>query len=166
MLRVDPETQRILDMRFIDLQMTRFAPIYSDLQYFLYMNTNRSFRAAHLDTVLRTYVDAFNVYANVTPDLLTLEKFTKDFEETRLCGALLAICLRPLAFVGDITPPDGQELTEENFLNLSGADSGLQSQRKLQRNAIQIFDENELFRTTMEEFISDLTEQMNKYAFC
>jgi Ecdysteroid kinase-like family len=166
MLRVDPETQRILDLRFIDLQLTRFAPIYSDLQYFLYLNTKRSFRTDHLDSILRTYVDAFNAYANVTPDLLTLEKFTEDFEETRLCGALLAICLRPLAFVGDIAPPDGQELTEENFLNLSsGADSGLQSQRK-QRNAIQIFDENELFRTNMEEFISDLTEQMDNYVFC
>jgi Ecdysteroid kinase-like family len=165
MLRVDPETQKILDLRFIDLQMTRFAPIYSDLQYFLYLNTKRSFRSDHLDSMLSTYVDAFNAYANVTPDLLTLEKFIEDFEETRLCGALLAICLRPLSSVGDIAPPDGQELTEENFLNLSGADSGPQSQKK-QRNAIQIFDENELFRTTMEECISDLTEQMDKYVFC
>jgi Ecdysteroid kinase-like family len=160
MVRTDPETQQPLDLRFIDLQMMRFAPIYCDLQYFLYLNTKRTFRTAHLDTVLRTYMDAFNAHANVSPDLLTFEKFTEDFEETRLCGALLAISMLPLGFLGDIAPADGQELSEENFLTLLGGGSEVSEEK--QRKAIRIFNENEVFKKVMEECIMDLTEQMDK----
>jgi Ser/Thr protein kinase RdoA (MazF antagonist) len=163
MVRTDPETQQPLDLRFIDLQMMRYAPIYCDLQYFLYLNTKRSFRTAHLDAMMRTYVDAFNAHANVTPDLLTLEKFTEGFEETRLCGALLAISMLPLGYIGDIAPADGQELTEENFLNLMGG--GFEVSEEKQRKAVQTFNDNEAFKKVMEECIMDLTEQMDKL-FC
>lgn len=58
MFRYDATTDRVADVRLIDLQTARCASPAIDILHFMYTSTERSMRDTHMDALLQAYVDA------------------------------------------------------------------------------------------------------------
>lgn len=58
MFRYDGRTDRVADVRLIDLQTARCASPVIDILHFVFTSTERSMRDAHLDELLQCYLDA------------------------------------------------------------------------------------------------------------
>ncbi|XP_059488162.1 uncharacterized protein LOC132203987 [Neocloeon triangulifer] len=115
MFKIDPETEKVIDMRFIDLQIVRFGSPAKDLLYFLYSSSSLEFREKYEREILKTYVEAFNAEANETPDLLQFEDLVQDYEKSRIFGIFIAMGLRPVQFLTLFAPPSGGGL-DNDFL--------------------------------------------------
>ncbi|XP_065334694.1 uncharacterized protein LOC135935971 [Cloeon dipterum] len=150
------------EIKIIDLQTVHFAPVHSDLLYFFYLGLKGDFRVQHEEALLRTYVEQFNASCNHTPDPIDLDQFIMDYDENRLFGILMAISMCPIPFVGGISPPEGAELTEENFNNLLG------SEEQLDRNkfiALKTLNENHHFQSEMKFLIDEMISELDKTVF-
>ncbi|XP_059487275.1 uncharacterized protein LOC132203484 [Neocloeon triangulifer] len=158
MFRSHPDTDEPLEIRFIDMQVLRYAPVYSDLMYLLYLSIKSDFRKMHEKSLLKTYVETFNSISNSTPDPIDLDQFVQGYDESRLGGMLFTISLFPLAFLEEISPPDGEELSEENLKNLFGT-GGDEEKRKIK--AVEVFQTNVIFRKDMTNAIADLIFEMD-----
>ncbi|XP_059481976.1 uncharacterized protein LOC132200497 [Neocloeon triangulifer] len=164
MLRSDPKTQAPLDLRLLDFQVMRYAPVYFDLQLLFYISTKGHFRSVHEESLLRTYFDAFNTFNNVTPDATNFEQFMTGYDETRMSGLLVGMAMCPIAvaFVEDTAPPDDGELSEEHVLKLLGSEENVAEKRA---RSIKAFREDELFSREMKVMIGELIREMDKNLF-
>ncbi|XP_065335853.1 uncharacterized protein LOC135936813 isoform X2 [Cloeon dipterum] len=162
MMKSHPDTGEPLDLRFIDMQIVRYAPVYSDLLYVMYLSLKSDFRAMHEATLIKTYVEQFNASCNVTPDPIKFDQFMKGYNESRFAGVLLATSMYPLVFVGDVAPPEGEDLTEENFNNLLGEEKNAEEKRL---KSLRVFEEEKSFSNDMKCAVAELIIEMDKWIF-
>ncbi|XP_059468323.1 uncharacterized protein LOC132192392 [Neocloeon triangulifer] len=155
MYRLD-ETNKPLDMRFIDFQILRYAPPYTDLVNFLYTGTSQPFRAQHEKDLVRAYVEAFNAAANVTPDLLDFETFYAGFDKARYYGVVFAMGIRPMMLASQFQP-EMTEVTEELLIEMQTADKTAPT--------MNAFENDPSFRREMEELIDHAIQVMKRYVY-
>jgi aminoglycoside/choline kinase family phosphotransferase len=115
MFKLDPITKHPLDVKFIDLQIFRYASPVTDLLYFLYMCTGMSIREKYEKEVIQTYVEAFNAAVCETPDRFNIKSFTKEYESRRFFGVGIALTFRTMILLDSIFPKEGGQLTTEQF---------------------------------------------------
>ncbi|KAF4518071.1 hypothetical protein B566_EDAN009614 [Ephemera danica] len=103
------------EVKFVDLQMFRYAPPSRDLQHFLYSSTSREFREQHETEVLKTYVEAFNAAACTTPDVLDLDAFLAEYDAARMLGLGIEITIQPMKFItaAQMMAKPGDAMTSE-----------------------------------------------------
>jgi hypothetical protein len=115
MFKLDPITKNPLDVKFIDLQVFRYASPVTDLLYFLYMCTGISNRDKYEKELIKSYVEAFNAAVCKTPDRISIESFTEEYESRRFFGVSIGLTFRTMISFNDIFPEEGGQLTTEQF---------------------------------------------------
>ncbi|CAB3361504.1 Hypothetical predicted protein [Cloeon dipterum] len=143
------------DMRFIDFQILRYAPPYTDLVNFLYTGTNNSFRVQHEKDLIRIYIEAFNAAANRTPDLLDFDTFYTGYDNARYYGVVFALGAKPMLLMSQLNPDAGGEVTEEIMEAMQNTD--------LSAPAMAFFDNDPVFKQEMEELIEHTIEVFKRY---
>lgn len=155
MFKIDPVTNIPIDVKFIDLQLVRFAPLTIDLLYFLYLCTDKKFRDTYETEILDTYLSAFNTAICETPDRLSLEVLRRQYDEGRLFGAMLCAFMRPAIFlVESAWPGEDEEMTKEQ---LDKAIYGIAADTVLRK-----FRSDETFKLVMMELVDELVEEMDR----
>ncbi|XP_065335852.1 uncharacterized protein LOC135936813 isoform X1 [Cloeon dipterum] len=163
MMKFHPVTGEPLELRFIDLQIVRYAPVYSDLLYVMYLSLKSEFRAKHEEALIRTYVEQFNAACNVTPDPIEFDHFMDGYNESRLPAILLAVSMQPIAHVSCIAPAEGGELTEENIKNLLGSDERNAQEKKA--TSVRVFQKVQSFNQEMKLLCDQMIFEMDKWVF-
>lgn len=136
----------------IDLQLVRFCPASIDLQFFLYLCTDKPFRDAHETSLLSAYVDEFNTHLRRAECRLSLDEIIKEYKACRLFGAILAATIRPACFLeGWVAENDG----EVNQEVVSSFIDGLPVQ-----TLMQSFQKDQLFRQAVLLLVEELLEQL------
>jgi thiamine kinase-like enzyme len=156
MFKQDPVTGKVLDAKFIDLQIVRFGSPVLDLLYFLYSCTSNDFRQEHEKDILQTYVNAFNTEANETPDLMHLEKLQAEFERARYFGVTMAMAFRPLQFLNFFSIPEGGELSAEFF-------AMVQNPSNWHEPTLKAYEEDEMVKKEFEQLILHTFDVSKKY---
>jgi len=146
MFKQDPVSGKVLDAKFIDLQIVRFGSPVLDLLYFLYSCTGNDFRQEHERDILETYVNAFNTEANETPDLMHLDKLQTEFERARFFGVIMAMAFRPLQFLNFFSIPEGGELSAEFF-------AMVQNPSSWHEPTIKAYEEDEMVKNEFDQLI-------------
>ncbi|XP_067007874.2 uncharacterized protein [Anabrus simplex] len=113
----DQETPR--EVRFVDFQMVRYAPPATDVMMFLQTNTDREFRKAHLEELLKLYHEELNSelrrYGLDITDVLAWEVFRESCSYYQRFGRIMAalfhhFILLPTDILNDgIGGPDGYD---------------------------------------------------------
>jgi Ecdysteroid kinase-like family len=136
----------------IDLQLVRLSPASIDLQFFLYLGTDKPFRDAHEQSLLSAYVEEFNAHLRHAECRLTLAEITKEYDACRLFGAILAATIRPACFLeGWVAENDG----EINQQVVSTFIDGLPVQ-----TLMQSFQKDQYFRQAVVLLVEELLEQL------
>ncbi|XP_035703819.1 uncharacterized protein LOC110843241 [Folsomia candida] len=88
MFKLDPETEKITDHVFVDLQITRLASPNVDLGYFLYTSVKNAVRRQNLTELLQHYftnfVKTLTMFDENCP--ISFEDFVKDYSEKSQFG--------------------------------------------------------------------------------
>jgi len=108
-------TDKELELKFVDFQLGRFAPCTCDLFYFLFTSTNKMFRSKHEQLLKKHYVEEFNKAAekrNVSFRLI-YDEFEKHYNKSKLYGLMFAILCRPMLYMHKTTPSN--EMSDEKF---------------------------------------------------
>ncbi|XP_059486483.1 uncharacterized oxidoreductase dhs-27-like [Neocloeon triangulifer] len=144
-------------LKMIDLQLVRYSPVSFDLQFFLYLCTDKPFRDANEVPLLATYVEFFNRNLPKSEPELTLKKLLEEYEDFRLFGTLFAATMRPPVFVeGWVAENDG-EMNEEvvsAYINGTPAETLMDHFR---------VDEN--FRWAVMLIVEELVNELDKVQF-
>jgi len=156
MFKVDPTTKKVIDLKFIDLQIVRFGAPALDLIYFLYSCTGADFRKQHETEILRTYVDAFNCEANETPDLMNFDKFVESYEKSRYFGVAMSMTFRPIQFLTFFAPPEGGELSAEFFEMAAQPSNWIEP-------TIKAYEEDEMVKNEFNQLILHAFEVIKKF---
>lgn len=80
-----------IECKFVDFQLARLAPPAFDLVQFIYINSTRELRSAHIDDVLNTYCDTFEnelKKARIDTSVLSRTQILESFEEYQLAGLI------------------------------------------------------------------------------
>jgi thiamine kinase-like enzyme len=145
MFKQDPVTNKVMDAKFIDLQIVRFGSPVLDLLYFLYSCTSHDFRQEHEKDILQTYVNAFNTEANETPDLMHFDKLHAEFERARYFGVTMAMTFRPIQFLKFLSPEEG-EMSAELF-------ALIQNPSSWHEPTIKAYKEDEVVKREFDQLI-------------
>lgn len=156
MFKEDPVTKKIVDAKFIDLQIVRYGSPVLDVLYFLYSCTAHDFRLAHERDILEMYVNAFNTEANETPDLMNFDKFMAEYERARYFGVAMAMMFRPIQFLSFFSLPEGGELSAE-FFEL------VQQPSSWDEPTIKAYEEDELVKKEFSQMILHAFDVTKKY---
>ncbi|XP_046392440.1 uncharacterized protein LOC124160602 [Ischnura elegans] len=150
-----PGSGRPVDLKFIDLQVTRYCHPAIDILYFMYLSTSRSFRENHLDDLLAVYhasmKETLEAVSGGTPPL-SLEQLRKDVHvQFKPFGVIIGAVMTPFFMLGeDFVKADADQLTPsalDDMLKTGNADAV--------RNR---YAQDAKFKTRMEEVISELVE--------
>lgn len=137
----------------IDLQLVRLSPASIDLQFFLYLGTDKPYRDAHEKSLLSAYVEEFNSHLQcAATDRLSLDDLKKEYDACRLFGAILAATIRPACFLeGWVAENDG-EINQEV---VSTFIDGLPVQ-----TLMKSFQQDQFFRQAVLLLVEELLEQL------
>lgn len=156
MFKEDPVTKKVLDAKFIDLQIVRYGSPVLDLLYCLYTCTGHDFRQSHERDILEAYVSAFNTEANETPDLMQFDKLMAEYERARYFGVAMAMTFRPAQFLTFFSLPEGGELSAE-FFEL------LQQPSSWDEPTFKAYEEDELVKKEFSQMILHAFDVAKKY---
>ncbi|CAB3359725.1 Hypothetical predicted protein [Cloeon dipterum] len=164
MFLFDPKTRALRDLRLIDFQMMRYSHVYFDLQHFFYVSTKASFREQHMQSLLRTYLDAFLAFNNVSPDLKTFDQFMDGFNETKLSAILIGLAMCPIAvaFIDEMVQIDNAGPSEDQVSKLLGNEENAEVKWA---KSVKAFEEDELFRREIKVMVADLITDMDRQIF-
>jgi hypothetical protein len=97
-------------LKMIDLQLIRFCPASIELQFFLYLCSDKAFRDAHEHDLLTAYVSEFNSSISKSEPKLSLAELLEEYNRCRLFGALFAATMRPACILesGWVADNDGE----------------------------------------------------------
>ncbi|CAB3373778.1 Hypothetical predicted protein [Cloeon dipterum] len=154
MFRFDKDRQPT-SMKIIDLQMVRYNPPAFDLQFFMYLCTDKDFRDANEVPLLATYVDLFNRNLPESEPQMTMEDFLQEYEEFRLFGTLLAATMRPSVLLEGswVSENDGEMNGDvvENFIY-----------GKPVEDMVKQFKVDETFRWAIMAIVDELVKELDK----
>jgi hypothetical protein len=88
-----PETGKPDQVRFVDLQLTRYSTPVLDLQYFMYSSANEQVHSEHTEHLLQLYhTELLDTLRALGCDrhLYTLEQLKKEYEDRSLFGLITA----------------------------------------------------------------------------
>ena len=109
-----------VDLIIIDYQLINYSNPCYDLVYFLYLNTDLTFRDNHLEEILKLYYEEFTQYfptyieeCSEIEDLkkYSFEKFMDDFNFHRIIGMVTACAVMPNVFAGSPIEIEGNMIT-------------------------------------------------------
>jgi Ecdysteroid kinase-like family len=157
MFKIDPVTKTPTEIKMIDFQIVRYAPLSRDVLYFMYMCTSCEFRKKHETDIIRMYIKAFNENSVKLgrSERITFEKFYEEFDKARMYGLIMAVSLRHMVYVQGCFPTGDDKITEENFQNLLDGGSGTKA-------TMEEFSNNESFRNEMIGIIMEAEAAYHK----
>lgn len=138
------------DVKFIDFQVSTLAHPAVDLNYFLYIGTDRQFREQHLKDLLKSYYDVLSSYLSPHQPEVTFEQFHQEYQERRVVGLLGCVLLMP-----NMLNPDQVEF------------KGLNGPRKLEEHRRKLFiSENQHPSITeLRRRIMDMVDEFEELDF-
>jgi len=152
MFKVDQETGKPIDIKLIDFQICRYAPLSRDALYFMYLCTSFGFRQKYEKAILQQYLAYFNANClRLGKDLcLKWDEFYAEYNKSRFYGIIIAVLMRPMMFVKGLYPSgDDKEITEENILNQ-------RRHRTESQAAIEEFQSNDGYKKEMINIIEEI----------
>jgi len=112
LFKLDPETGKVSDHIFVDLQITRLGSPNLDLGYFLYTSVQGDVRRAHLMELLQHYFDnlakALAMFGRQCP--LSFEEFVEDYKY--YCQLGYFVNLTFMSAIGAFKDIDHSQMTE------------------------------------------------------
>jgi hypothetical protein len=150
MFKFDEENKPI-EVKFVDFQLSRFAPPAMDLVTFIYVCSTREFRRLHEREILQIYCDAFESELKlhkIDPKVLSREEILQSFEEYRLAGLIESSLFCHFILLPDDVACDIMQSSEEynKFISQCRADK-----------CFSAFKE-EYYRERMTELLTELIE--------
>lgn len=157
MFKIDPVTNKPTEIKMIDFQIIRYAPLSRDLLYFMYMCTSCEFRKKHEADIIKMYVKAFNENCVKLgrSERITFEKYYEEYDRARMYGLIMAVSVRHMVYVDGCFPKGEDKITEENFQNLLEGGSGTKA-------TMEEFSRNEDFRNEMIGLIYEVNAAYRK----
>jgi Ecdysteroid kinase-like family len=157
MFKIDPVTKKPIEIKMIDFQIVRYAPLSRDLLYFMYMCTSCEFRKKHEADIIKMYVKAFNENCVKLgrSERITFEKFYEEYDNARMYGLMMAVSVRHMVYVDGCFPKGDDKITEENFQNLLEGGSGTHA-------TMEEYNRNEAFRNEMIGLILEVDAAYRK----
>ncbi|KDR22625.1 uncharacterized protein LOC110826734 [Zootermopsis nevadensis] len=118
MFRYSSDRDEVLDVKFVDFQISRFTSPALDLQYFMYTSPNEEVRFEHTDDLL----NAYHVELRETLHILgcsdvefTFQQLRKDFEDKAVFGLITSCTLLNLILADPEDAVDLEHLTLEDM---------------------------------------------------
>jgi Ecdysteroid kinase-like family len=144
MFKIDPVTDKPMEIKMIDFQIVRYAPLGRDLLYFMYMCTSCEFRKKYENDLIKMYVKAFNdnCVEMGRDERVTFDEFYEEYDKARMYGLIMAVSVRHMVYVDGCFPKGEDKITEENFQKLLDGGSGTKA-------TMDEFIRNEDFRNEM-----------------
>ncbi|CAL8068240.1 unnamed protein product [Orchesella dallaii] len=129
MFRYDPETNKPIDIKFVDFQQSRTCSRLVDIHYFLYTSPQMSILNERESDILTLYFDEFTKFSKklgvnvegTQRELLSRENFDKEVEKFRYFGVVAGIMMATIVSADSGDVPDMENMKEEDF---TGADGG------------------------------------------
>lgn len=149
MFKYEDETP--VDCKFIDYQLARYAPPAFDLAQTVYINSTKEFRAQHLDEILNTYCNAFEMElknAHLDPSTISRSELLESFKEFHLVGLIEACVFGHLTLLPSTLSTSIMSSSEEydNFINQSRVETCLKAFKE------------DYYRKRMTEILSEIIE--------
>lgn len=123
----DTDPNQVKDVKFIDLQTTRYASVAIDILHFIYTSTERNLRSDHFDELLTCYMEAvmFEVRRHVfAPEILsrlagqfTLEGLWREVRSKIMYGLGISMWLLPAVTFHYDRIPNLNAITLSDFTN-------------------------------------------------
>lgn len=122
MFKYDPATGKPVDVRFFDLQKSKYCSPAVDLSFFLFLNTTPSQRAAHWDDFFVAYYDGLTTAMrrllssgpgmSPTMEMPSLAALRADFARHALYGFVICSFFLPVMQAAPGEQPQPEELAE------------------------------------------------------
>lgn len=112
-------SNKVLDVKFVDFQIVRFASPVLDLIYFFWSSANREVKCQKQNELFKTYLDTFNA---TLKDLGCQERYSEeDFQndiKSSTDWAIIAIChILPIVVCEPENVLNMEEMKEEDFMS-------------------------------------------------
>lgn len=143
-----------IECKFIDFQLARYSPPAYDLAQLIFINSTREIRASHLDDILNTYCDAFEMEmknAQIDTSVLPRTQILTSFKEYHLAGLIESLLFGHLTLLPSTLSATILSSSEEydKFINQSRVKTCLKAfEEEYYRNRI-----TEILRELVENFI-------------
>lgn len=157
MFKIDPVTNKPQEIKMIDFQIVRYAPLSRDLLHFIYLCTSCQFRKQHETDIIKMYVKSFNENCLKLgrKERVTFDQFYEEYDRARMYGIIVALSLRHMVYVKGCLPMGDDQFTEENLQNLQHGGSGTKA-------TMEEFSRNEAFRNEMVGIILEVNTAYRK----
>ncbi|ODN02157.1 hypothetical protein Ocin01_04497 [Orchesella cincta] len=128
MFRYDPETNKPVEIKFVDYQVSRVSSRAVDIHYFLYTSPQVNVLNEKEDEILKVYFDEFTKFVRklgVDTDAhgLTKEDFDQEIDKFRFSGVISGLMLASIMSAESADVPDMESLKEEDFTVNNGEDA-------------------------------------------
>ncbi|XP_055849139.1 uncharacterized protein LOC129914100 [Episyrphus balteatus] len=141
---------RPVQCRFVDFQLTRYAPPIFDVITLLTISTTKEFRLQHLDSLLTSYYSMLEYFLRIhgleINDFLPPKQFEESINELKIVG-LIQSCL-----ISHITMFPA-ELTKKILSDESFQQDFFKNKRK--EICIMTFNSDAVYRSRLSDMISD-----------
>lgn len=137
--------------KFVDFQLARHSPPAFDLAQLVYINSTKDLRKIHLDDILNTYCDTFEMElkkAQLDPSILTRSEILESFKEFHLIGLIEACVFGHLTLL----PPT----MSNNILSSSDEYDKFINQSRIE-TCLKAFKED-YYRDRLTEILSEIIE--------
>jgi hypothetical protein len=114
--------QRLVSgVRFLDFQVSRFAPAVIDILYFLHTSVSHEFLLEHMDSFLQIYYTRLRSKLSIITgnvfDQITFEWLQAEMEKYRLYGLFMSLWLAPAIMMDSKDAPDEVSLAAQTAEN-------------------------------------------------
>ncbi|CAL8099548.1 unnamed protein product [Orchesella dallaii] len=128
MFRYDPDTNKPVEIKFVDYQVARACSRAVDIHYFLYTSPQTNVLNEKEEDILQVYFDEFTKFVkklgvDLETQELTRENFNTEIEKFRYTGVISGLMLATMMSADSSDVPDMESVKEEDFTGNGGEEA-------------------------------------------